>query len=73
MYENEPAYFSINTNQDFYKIKGTYELKDFKNSLKLKNFPSVNYLRSNINIQWNNLLELKNIEGKLNFSLKISK
>ena len=24
MYENEPAYFSINTNQDFYKIKGTY-------------------------------------------------
>ena len=70
MYENEPAYFSINTNQDFYKIKGTYELKDFKNSLKLKNFPSVNYLRSNINIQWNNLLELKNIEGKLNFLAK---
>ena len=30
----------------------------------------MNYLRSNINIQWNNLLELKNIEGKLNFLAK---
>ena len=69
-YENEPAYFSINTSQDFYKIKGLYEFYDIKNSLKLQNFPPINYFRSNINIQWNNLLELKNIEGSLDFLAK---
>ena len=69
-YENEPAYFSINTSRDFYKVKGVYEFSDFKNSLKLENFPPINYFRSNINIQWNNLLELKNIEGSLDFLAK---
>ena len=69
-YENEPAYFSINTSRDFYKVKGAYEFSDFKNSLKLENFPPINYFRSNINIQWNNLLELKNIEGSLDFLAK---
>ena len=69
-YENEPAYFSINTAQDFFKIKGSYEFDDLKNSLQLENFPPIDYLRSNINIQWNNLLELKNIEGSLDFLAK---
>ena len=69
-YKNEPAYFSINTDQDFYKIKGSYEFNDVKNSLQLKNFPPIDYFRSNINIQWNNLLELKNIEGSMNFLAK---
>ena len=69
-YENEPAYFSINASEDFYKIKGLYEFYDIKNSLKLENFPPINYLRSNINIQWNNLLELRNIEGNLDFLAK---
>jgi len=69
-YENEPAYFSINTTQDFYKIKGSYEFNDLKSSLQLQNFPPIDYLRSNINIQWNNLLELKNIEGNLDFLAK---
>ena len=69
-YENEPAYFSINTSQDFYKIKGLYEFYDIKDSLKVQNFPPINYLRSNINIQWNNLLELRNIQGSLDFLAK---
>ena len=69
-YENEPAYFSINASEDFYKIKGLYEFYDIKNSLKLENFPPINYLRSNINIQWNNLLELRNIEGNVDFLAK---
>ena len=69
-YENEPAYFSINASEDFYKIKGLYEFYDIKNSLKLENFPPINYLRSNINIQWNNLLELRNIEGNFDFLAK---
>ena len=69
-YNNEPAYFSINSNLDFYKIKGSYEFNDIKNSLRLKNFPNVDYFKSRINIQWNNLLELKNIEGNLDFLAK---
>jgi len=69
-YNNEPAYFSINSNLDFYKIKGSYEFNDIKNSLRLKNFPPIDYFKSRINIQWNNLLELKNIEGNLDFLAK---
>jgi hypothetical protein len=69
-YQDEPAYFSINTNRDFYKIKGSYEFNDIKDSLKLKDFPSINYLKSNLNIQWNKLLELRNIEGTIDFLAK---
>ena len=69
-YGDEPAYFSVNTISDFYKIKGLYEFYDLKNSLKIQNFPPIDYLRSNINIQWNNLLELKNIEGSFDFLAK---
>ena len=69
-YKDEPAYLSINTNRDFYKIKGLYELNDIKKSLKLQNFPSVGFFKSNVNIQWDNLLELRNIEGSLEFLAK---
>ena len=69
-FQNEPAYFSINASRDFYKIKGSYELKEIKDSLNLKNFPPISYLKSNVNIQWNNLLELRNIEGSLDFLAK---
>ena len=69
-YQDEPAYLSINTNRDFYKIKGLYEFNDIKNSLKLQNFPSIGFFKSNVNIQWNNLLELRNIEGSLEFLAK---
>ena len=69
-YQDEPAYFSINTNLDFYKVKGSYEFNDIKDSLKLKDFPPINYLKSNLNIQWNKLLELRNIEGTVDFLAK---
>ena len=69
-YQDEPAYFSINANSDFYKVKGSYEFNDIKNSLKLKDFPPINYLKSNLKIQWNNLLELRNIEGTIDFLAK---
>ena len=69
-YKNEPAYFSINTAKDLYKVKGSYEFNYLQDSLEISNFPSINYLRSDINIQWNNLLELKNMEGSLNFLAK---
>ena len=69
-YQDEPAYFSINTNRDFYKVKGSYEFNDIKDSLKLEDFPPINYLKSNLNIQWNKLLELRNIEGTVDFLAK---
>lgn len=69
-YEDEPAYFSINTKRDFYKVKGSYEFKDIKNSLKLESFPSIEYFKSNINVQWSKLLELQDIEGRLDFLAK---
>lgn len=69
-YQDEPAYFSINANSDFYKVKGSYEFNDIKDSLKLKDFPPINYLKSNLNIQWNKLLELRNIEGTIDFLAK---
>ena len=69
-YQDEPAYFSINTNSDFYKVKGSYEFNNIKDSLKLKDFPPINYLKSNLNIQWNKLLELRNIEGTVDFLAK---
>ena len=69
-YQDEPAYFSINANSDFYKVKGSYELNNIKDSLKLKDFPPINYLKSNLNIQWNKLLELRNIEGTVDFLAK---
>ena len=69
-YQDEPAYFSINANSDFYKVKGSYEFNDIKDSLKLKDFPPINYLKSNLNIQWNKLLELRNIEGTVDFLAK---
>ena len=69
-YQDEPAYFSINANSDFYKVKGSYEFRDIKDSLKLKDFPPINYLKSNLNIQWNKLLELRNIEGTVDFLAK---
>ena len=69
-YQDEPAYFSINTNRDFYKVKGSYEFNDIKDSLKLEDFPPINYLKSNLNIQWNKLLELRNIEGTIDFLAK---
>ena len=69
-YKNEPAYISLNITKDFYKVKGSYEFNYLQDSLDISNFPSINYLRSDINIQWNNLLELKNIEGSINFLAK---
>ena len=69
-YENEPAIFQLIQIRDFYKIKGLYEFNNIKEALKLQNFPSINYFRSNINIQWNNLLELRNIEGSIDFLTK---
>jgi uncharacterized protein YhdP len=67
---NQKAYISYNNELDLYKIKGKYRLDNssgyFNNLSKYK----FNFFDADLNIQWNNLDYLKNLEGKLNFLIK---
>ena len=69
-FQDEPAYFSINANQEFFKVKGSYEFNNFNDQFNLNNFPAIDYFQTDINVQWNNLLDLKNIEGSIDFLAK---
>ena len=69
-FQDEPAFFSINANQEFFKVKGSYEFNNFKDQFNLNNFPVIDYFQTDINVQWNNLFDLKNIEGSIDFLAK---
>ena len=68
--DSQKAYISYNNKLDLYKIKGKYRLDNssgyFNNLSKYK----FNFFDTDVNIQWNNLDYLKNLEGKLNFLIK---
>jgi hypothetical protein len=68
--DNQKAYISYNSKLDLYKIKGKYRLDNssgyFNNLSKYK----FKFFDTDINIQWNNLDYLKNLEGKLDFLIK---
>ena len=68
--DNQKAYISYNSKLDLYKIKGKYRLDNssgyFNNSSKYK----FKFFDTDLNIQWNNLNYLKNLEGKLDFLIK---
>lgn len=66
----EKAYFAIDTSRDFFKIKGTYEIKDIHNIFDLNDNTFVNFLKTDVNIQWNEIQGLRNIEGELEFLFK---
>ena len=66
----EKAYFSIDTSKDFFKIKGTYEIIDIHNIFDFNDNTFVNFLKTDINIQWNEIQGLRNIEGELEFLFK---
>lgn len=68
--DNEKAYISYNNKLDLYKIKGKYRLDNsskYFDGLTKYNFE---FLRSDLNIQWNSLETLTNLEGKLDFLIK---
>lgn len=68
--KNSKAYFSVDSKNDIYKLRGSYLVKD---SLKIPILQSVakfSYFNGDINLQWQNLKRLQDIEGTLNFILK---
>ena len=68
--ENSKAYMSYNKENDLYKVRGSYSIntKDFpfRNSLNYR----FDFLSTDLNIQWNSLNELRNLEGDIIFLIK---
>ena len=67
---NQKAYISYNNKLDLYKIKGKYRLDNssgYFDSLTKYNF---DFFESDLNIQWNSLSNLTNLEGRLDFLIK---
>ena len=67
---NEKAYMSYNNEKDIYKIKGIYKLTEkFKKILDFTNY-DFSFLEADLNLQWQDIDELKNIEGNMKFLVK---
>jgi len=67
---NEKAYMSYNNEKDIYKIKGIYKLTEkFKKILDFTNY-DFSFLEADLNLQWQDIDELKNIEGDMKFLVK---
>ena len=68
--DKQKAYISIDRANDLYKIKGVYEIYNSSNPLKdILNY-DFNFLNASLNIQWNSLSSLKNLEGNIDFLVK---
>ena len=64
---NQKAYISYNKLNDLYKIKGSYEFDNssgYFNSFTKYDF---NIFKTDLNIQWNSIKSLINLEGRVNF------
>ena len=64
---NQKAYISYNKLNDLYKIKGSYEFDNssgYFNSFTKYDF---NLLKTDLNIQWNSIKSLVNLEGRVDF------
>ncbi len=67
---NEKAYISFNSKKDLYKIKGSYEINNSINTFKGITDYDFSFLKTDLNIQWNSLGELLNLEGDIDFLVK---
>ena len=68
--DEQKAYISIDRVNDLYKIKGIYEIYNSSNPVKdILNY-DFNFLKSSLNVQWNSLSSLKNLEGDIDFLVK---
>ena len=68
--DNQKAYISYNNKSDLYKVKGKYRFDNssgYFDNLTKYNF---NFFETDLNIQWNSLNKLTNLEGKLDFLIK---
>ena len=64
------AYFSFNKLQPLYKVRGNFLIKDSNKIPLLADFADFSYFNGSVNLQWNELSSLSNIEGESNFILK---
>ena len=68
--DNQKAYISYHNKFDLYKVKGKYKFDNssgYFDNLTKYNF---NFFETDLNIQWNSLNKLTNLEGKLDFLIK---
>ena len=68
--ERDKAYISYNKDKDLYKVRGSYEIRNTNDSLNTFINYDLNYISTDLNIQWVTLEELKNIEGNIRFLVK---
>ena len=68
--DNQKAYISYNSKLDLYKIKGKYRLDNSSGYFNNLSKYSFNFFDTDLNIQWNSMDYLKNLEGKLDFLIK---
>ena len=68
--DGSKAYFSIDNKNDVYKLKGSYMVKDSLEIPVIKDLGNFSYFNGNLNLQWQNLQRLKDIEGTVDFILK---
>ena len=67
---NEKAYISYNNKLDLYKIKGKYRLDNSSGYFKNISKYNFDFFESDLNIQWNSLNNLTNLEGRVDFLIK---
>ena len=68
--DSSKAYFSINNKNDIYKLRGSYMVKDSLEIPVIQDLGNFSYFNGNLNLQWQNLQKLKDIEGTVDFILK---
>ena len=68
--KNSQAYFSVDNRNDIYKLRGSYLIKDSSRIPILREVSNFSYFNGDINLQWQNLKRLQDIEGTLDFILK---
>ena len=64
------AYFSVDNKNDIYKLRGNYLVKDSLKIPFIKDISNFSYFNGDINLQWQDITRLQNIEGTLDFILK---
>ena len=69
-FDNQKAYISYNNNLDLYKIKGKYKLDNSSGYFSALSKYNFNFFETDINIKWNSLNSLVNLEGKFDFLIK---
>jgi len=68
--DDAKSYFSIDTKNDIYKLRGSYMVKDSLEIPVIQDLGNFSYFNGNLNLQWQNLQRLKDIEGTVDFILK---